>query len=111
MRAIVSSVVLGTAFAVALPGLALSQPVPPAVTSDPQSTPPWAYTLLRPGMKPPADDGKPQQLAGSKVSYTWAEIRNLFSAKDWFPEEHSVMPDIVAQGRKPDVYACGMCHY
>jgi len=29
MRAIVSSVVLGTAFAVALPDLALSQPVPP----------------------------------------------------------------------------------
>ncbi|HEV7476977.1 MAG TPA: c-type cytochrome, partial [Burkholderiales bacterium] len=83
----------------------------PPVTAEPQTTPPWAYTLLRAGMKPPADDGKPQQLPGSKISYSWTEIRNLFSAKDWFPEEHPAMPEVVARGRKPDVYACGMCHY
>jgi cytochrome c553 len=99
------------AFGAGLPALVLGQAGAPPVTAEPQTTPPWAYMLLRPGMKPPADDGKPQQLAGSKVSYTWTEIRNLFSAKDWFPEEHPAMPEVVARGRKPDVYACGMCHY
>ncbi len=97
--------------AVALPGTARSQAGAPPISSEPQKTPPWAYTLLRPGMKPPADDGKPQQLPGSKVAYPWAEIRNLFSAKDWFPDEHPAMPEVVARGRKPDVFACGMCHY
>src|SRR3954469_19539660 len=83
----------------------------PPVTSEPQKTPPWAYTLVAPGLKAPDDDGKPVQLSGSKVVYSWTEIRNLFSAKDWFPDEHPAMPEIVARGRKPDVYACGMCHY
>ena len=104
----------GAALAVvllALPHTVRSQAGAPPVSSDPQQTPPWAYTLLRPGMKPPADDGKAHQLSGSKVSYTWSEIRDLYSAKDWFPEEHPAMPEIVARGRKPEVYACGMCHY
>jgi cytochrome c553 len=29
---------------------------------------------------------------------------------DWYPDIHPPMPDIVAHGRKPDVYACGHCH-
>jgi cytochrome c553 len=95
----------------AVSGAALGQSGAPPVSTDPQKTPPWAYTLLRPGLKPPADDGKPVQLPGSTVAYTWTEIRNLFSAKDWFPDEHPAMPEVVASGRKPDVYACGMCHY
>ena len=89
-------------------GAAQAQTGAPAVTDEPQQTPPWAYTLVRPGLKPPADDGKPVSLPGSKISYTWTEIRNLFSAKDWFPGEHPAMPEIVSNGRKPDVYACGM---
>jgi cytochrome c553 len=98
-------------FVLAAADAALGQAGAPPVTSDPQKTPPWAYTLVPVGLKPPADDGKPVQLAGSKGSYTWTEIRNLFSAKDWFPDEHPAMPEVVARGRKPDVYACGMCHY
>jgi cytochrome c553 len=90
---------------------ALAQPGVPPPSSDPQKTPAWAYTLVPAGLKAPEDTGKPVQLSGSAVSYSWTEIRNLFSAKDWFPQEHSAMPEIVARGRKPDVYACGMCHY
>jgi len=59
----------------------------------------------------PPDDGKPHQLPGSKVSYTWTQIRDLYSAKDWFPDESRPMPEIVARGRKPEVFARGMCHY
>jgi cytochrome c553 len=37
-------------------------------------------------------------------------VRDLFAARDWHPEEHPPMPEIVAMGRKPDVFACGVCH-
>ncbi|MBV8031682.1 MAG: cytochrome C-binding protein, partial [Betaproteobacteria bacterium] len=102
----------GLAFPLVLAATAVfSQPGAPAITSDPQKTPPWAYTLLPPGLKVPDDGAERVQLPGSKVTYTRGEIRDLFSAKDWFPEEHPAMPAVVASGRKPDVYACGMCHY
>jgi cytochrome c553 len=29
---------------------------------------------------------------------------------DWHPGDHPQQPDVVAQGRKPDVFACGFCH-
>jgi cytochrome c553 len=109
MHAAVSAAL--AAILLTLPRIALGQAGAPPITADPQTTPPWAYTLLRSGLKPPPDDGKPQSLLGSKVTYTWTEIRNLFRAKDWFPEEHPGMPEVVARGREPDVYACGMCHY
>lgn len=99
------------ALAIGAPTLVFAQTGAPPVTSAPQTTPPWAYTVLRPGTVAPPDDGKPHQISGSKASYTWTQIRDLFLAKDWFPEERPPMPDIVAGGRKPDVYACGMCHY
>jgi cytochrome c553 len=73
--------------------------------------PSWAYTVVPADAVPTPDDGKPQRLPGSTVEYTWPQIRDLFSAKDWFPGELPPMPNIVAQGRKPDVFACGMCHY
>jgi cytochrome c553 len=47
---------------------------------------------------------------GSKATYTEAEIPDLFVVPDWFPEDHSKMPDVVAHGRKPGVMACAHCH-
>jgi cytochrome c553 len=41
---------------------------------------------------------------------TEAQLNDLFTAPDWFPESHSPMPEVVARGRAPDVYACGYCH-
>jgi cytochrome c553 len=52
-------------------------------------------------------------LAGSKLSFTRAQIANRFGPADWFPEDHPAMPDIVAHGKesaKPQVFACGLCH-
>jgi len=111
MKAIVRGVAALVLLGIAWSGPARGQAGVPPVSNDPQKTPPWAYTLVPVGTKAPDDDGKPVRLAGSIQSYTWTEIRNLFSAKDWFPEEHPAMPEVVARGRKPDVYACGMCHY
>jgi cytochrome c553 len=49
-------------------------------------------------------------LPGSKASYTRAEIGDIFVVPDWYPDAHPPMPEIVAHGRKPDVYSCGHCH-
>lgn len=75
--------------------------------------PPWAYTVnppAPPGAQPPRDDGTPKRLPGTSVTFTLTQLRDLFSVPDWRPEEHPPMPSVVAQGRKPDVMACGYCH-
>ena len=41
---------------------------------------------------------------------TLSQIRNLFAAPDWHPDDHPMMPDIISDGRKPQVFACGYCH-
>jgi cytochrome c553 len=57
-----------------------------------------------------AANGAEQHLSGSKASYTKSQIDDLFVVPDWYPDEHPPMPEVVAHGRKPDVYACGHCH-
>jgi cytochrome c553 len=45
------------------------------------------------------------------VAFTRAQINAIaVAAPDWHPEEHPAMPDIVAKGRAPTVFACGFCH-
>jgi cytochrome c553 len=39
-----------------------------------------------------------------------AQISDLFVVPDWFPDAHPKMPAIVAEGRKPEIGACGHCH-
>jgi cytochrome c553 len=51
-----------------------------------------------------------QHLPGSKAAYTKAEIGSIWVVPDWYPDAHPPMPEIVAHGRKPDVYSCGHCH-
>jgi cytochrome c553 len=41
---------------------------------------------------------------------TLTQVRDLFYAPDWHPGDHPPMPESVASGRKPNVYACGFCH-
>jgi cytochrome c553 len=104
---------LGVALAVACAfgissGVALAQSGPP----------PWAYGFAFAGgpVGPsgseslPKDD-TPKHLPGSKLTFTLKEIWNQFAPADWYPEGHPPMPDIVAHGHKPNVRACGFCHY
>jgi cytochrome c553 len=58
----------------------------------------------------PAPDPTPRQLPGSTLSFTTAQIRDGFGPADWFPQDHPVMPEIVARGKRPDVRACALCH-
>src|SRR5580700_9911844 len=86
--------------------------------------PSWAYGFTTPppsSLPPPAapapaaapDNTTMHTLAGSKASFTRAQIANRFGPADWFPEDHPAMPDIVAHGKEsaqPQVYACSLCH-
>jgi len=84
---------------------ATGAPPPPSAASFPA----WAYPWS-PDFKPAPDDGVPRHVPDSSAAFTIAQERDLFFAPDWHPDDHPVMPDVVAHGRKPDVRACGSCH-
>src|SRR3974390_1692385 len=100
--------------ATAAMGLALS-----AGTIFAADPPPWAYgfegppppgaTAPPPG--PANTDQTPRTISGATAQYSRAQIANRFGPADWFPSEHPQMPDVVAHGKQPNVWACGLCHY
>jgi len=79
--------------------------------------PAWAYAIPapRPAGAPapaaPPPDTSPKHLPGSTLTFTRQQISDGFGPADWFPQDHPAMPDIVAHGKRPDVRACGLCHY
>lgn len=72
--------------------------------------PAWAYPVNPPGFRPRTDDGQPRRVPDSTRTYTVTELRDLFAAPVWHPEDHPALPPVVAHGRKPAVFACGVCH-
>lgn len=92
-------------YAISFSNLGLAQNSAPAANE----LPPWAF-VWDPTVKVPPPDDKPHSLPGSNASFSWKQARDLFIAPDWHPEDHQPMPEIVANGRKPDVRACGSCH-
>ena len=75
-----------------------------------ESPPVWAYPVNPPGLKPEPDDGTLRRVPGSAAGYTLSQVRDRFLSPDWHPADYPARPEIVAKGRKPDVYACGFCH-
>jgi cytochrome c553 len=58
-----------------------------------------------------APDTSVKHLPGSTGAFTVPQIRDAFGPADWYPNDHPSMPDVVSHGRRPDVRACGLCHY
>ena len=85
---------------IAIAAFAQTQDVPPA----------WAFTVAGPDYKQPVDDGAVRHVPNSAAGWTLTQLRDPFFAPDWHPEDHAPMPEVVARGRKPNVYACGFCH-
>src|SRR5580698_6542944 len=82
-----------------------------AASTDPI---PWAYAIppaAPAGAAAPAPDTSVKHLEGSSGAFTRAQISDRFGPADWYPGDHPAMPDVVAHGKKPEVYACGLCHY
>ena len=72
--------------------------------------PAWAYVTRTPDLKGPVDDGKLRHVPNSTRAWTLTQLEDFFFAPDWHPGDHPPMPEIVARGRKPEVFACGFCH-
>jgi cytochrome c553 len=89
-------------------GAAVAQ-TPNATSPPPDSFPAWAYPWA-PDFKAAPDDGVPRHVPDSAAAFTITQERDLFFAPDWHPDDHPVMPDVVAHGRPPEVRACGSCH-
>lgn len=76
--------------------------------------PVWAYGTDPAAATPnaePKPDNSLKHLPGSALSFTEAQIQDLFGPADWFPNDHPAMPGIVARGRKPVIWACALCHF
>jgi cytochrome c553 len=80
---------------------------PPPIAEEP---PAWAYPVPPSDAKSEVDDGALRHVPDSDAAFTLTQVRDLFVAPDWHPGDHPAMPPVVANGRKPDVYACGFCH-
>jgi cytochrome c553 len=74
------------------------------------SAPSWAYPVNPPDFKLAPDDGSTRRVPDSAAGYTLSQTRDRFGVADWHPDDHPPMPEIVAHGRKPNVFACGWCH-
>ena len=75
-----------------------------------EGPPAWAYPVNPPDFKLPPDDGIPAARSGQHGHLHVTQLRDRFIAPDWHPAEYAPMPEVVARGRKPDVFACGFCH-
>src|SRR5579863_10225301 len=76
--------------------------------------PAWAYAIppaaAAPATPPPPDTSM-KHLEGNSSQFTRAQIADRYGPADWYPSDHPQMPDVVAHGKKPEVWACGLCHY
>src|SRR5438876_7654534 len=71
--------------------------------------PDWAYPVPPQGLPRP-DPNKIVKVPGSDKSYTEVQVNDAFGPPDWFPGDHAPLPKTVAEGRKPAVRACALCH-
>ncbi len=101
-------------FAVVSIGLAL---VLKAAAGGPAEPPVWAYgtdpalNAIQPPKTATPISKDPKHLPGSDLSFSMEEIQNHFGPADWYRGDHPKMPDVVAHGRKPEIWACSLCHY
>jgi cytochrome c553 len=89
--------------------LALAILIVPLASAD---VPDWVFPLdaATPSTSPAYDNVIPLHVPNASVSFTEAELNDLFSAPDWHPTSHDAMPAVVVHGHAPEVYACGYCH-
>ena len=83
--------------------------------ADSAAVPPeWAYAVNPPvaamAEATPAPDATPRHVPDSEASFTTQQTKDFFKLADWHPADHPTMPEVVARGRTPDVFACGYCH-
>jgi cytochrome c553 len=83
--------------------------IPPSegLAQNTAAEPVWGYAITAPRIDPE----RLFSLPGSDLTFTISQIRNIYAPADWYPQDHPVMPNIVAFGREQEVWACSGCHY
>jgi cytochrome c553 len=108
---------IGAALAIGFACANAQTPTKPVPTA-PLEPPDWLFPIdleaLRAAAKTPTppklDDVEKLTIPDSKESFTLARINDKFNPPDWRPASHTPMPEVVAHGRKPNVWACAYCH-
>lgn len=57
-----------------------------------------------------ADSTRLHRVPNSSARFTLPQTVDRFAPPDWHPSGHPSMPDVVAHGRKPNLFACAYCH-
>jgi cytochrome c553 len=57
-----------------------------------------------------ADSTRLHRVPNSAARFTLPQTVDRFAPPDWHPGGHPSMPDVVAHGRKPNLFACAYCH-
>lgn len=93
-----------------LPWLLAGASTTATAADAPPPPPAWAYPQPPPARADPGDDGRLLRMPQSAVGDARGPLDDRFAVSDRHPEDHPPMPAIVAQGRRPEVAACGYCH-
>lgn len=92
-----------------------AKPAAPAAAPVPIEVPEWLFpidpaSLSRDPKPAKLDDQELLSVPESTEKFTLARINDPFNPPDWRPSSHAPMPEVVAHGRKPQVWACALCH-
>jgi cytochrome c553 len=80
-----------------------------AVFQEPSDVPPWAFPGS-PTDSAVVDSTQFHRVPNSRARFTLRQVVDRFAPPDWHPSGHPSMPDVVAHGRTPNLFACAYCH-
>jgi len=80
-----------------------------AASQKPSDVPLWAFPGS-PTDSTVADSTRLHRVPNSVARFTLPQVVDRFAPPDWHPSGHPPMPDVVAHGRRPNLFACAYCH-
>jgi cytochrome c553 len=80
-----------------------------AVFQEPSDVPPWAFPGS-PKDSAGVDSTRLHHIPNSEARFTLRQAIDRFAPPDWHPSGHPPMPDVVAHGRRADLFACAYSH-
>ena len=72
--------------------------------------PSWAFPSGEAPQSLHKEGPGPLNVPGSSKAYTQPQIDDGSNPPDWFPDEHPLMPEVVAHGNGKGARACANCH-
>jgi cytochrome c553 len=76
---------------------------------EPADLPRWVFPGS-PKDSAVVDSTRLHRVPKSDARFTLHQAVDRFAPPDWHPSGHPPIPDVVAHGRKPDLFACAYCH-